>query len=126
MAKEYLERLSAVVAETTARSRRKARLECKHFFGGAALYVDGRICASLTPVGFAVKLPQSDRTALLAARHARPLRYFARGPVKKEYVILRGAIADDSRALGHWLSKSIAHVASLGGRMQRRSPRGAT
>ena len=112
----YLDRLSAAVERTTARATGKAKLECKHFFSGAALYADGRICASLTPVGFAVKLRESDRTALLAARRAKPLRYFESGPIKKEYVILRSVIADDPRSLGHWLSKSIAYVASLDGR----------
>ena len=29
-------------------------LECKHFFSGAALYAEERICLSLTPAGVAV------------------------------------------------------------------------
>lgn len=111
MAKQYLERLSAAVDAATARSHRGAKLECKHFFSGAALYADGIICASLTPGGFAIKLPETLRATLLKERRARRLRYFANGPVKKEYVILARAIVDDPVALGRWLTTSIRYVA---------------
>ena len=111
MAEQYLERLSAAVDEAIPRSRRGAKLECKHFFSGAALYADGKICASLTPVGFAIKLPETLRAALLKERQARHLRYFANGPVKKEYVILARAIVDDPVELRRWLTTSIRYVA---------------
>lgn len=111
MAKKYLERLSAVAYEATARSRRSEELACRHFFSGAALYADGRICATLTPAGFAIKLPETLRTALLKERRARHLRYFANGPVKKEYVVLGRAIVDDPVELGRWLRTSIRYVA---------------
>ncbi len=73
-------------------------IECRHFFSGAAAYVDGRIFASLTTVGLALKLPGDDRAAL-TARGGKPLRYFATGPVKKDNVILPNALARDARAL---------------------------
>src|SRR2546426_4965057 len=53
---------------------RSVRLQCRHFFSGAALYANGTICASLTPVGFAVKLSQELRAALLRERRGKPLR----------------------------------------------------
>jgi len=36
-------------------------LKCKHFFSGAVVYVNGKICITLTPAGFAVKLPEKHR-----------------------------------------------------------------
>ena len=111
MAKVYLERLSAIVDQSPARSRSGVRLACRHFFSGAALYADGKMCASLTPVGFAVKLPETLRAALLKERRARRLRYFVNGPIKKEYVLLARAIVADPVERGHWLTTSIGYVA---------------
>jgi len=111
MAKKYLEHLSAIVHRLAPRTLRGTKLECKHFFSGAALYVDGRICASLTPVGFAVKLPEGLRAELLRTRRARPLRYFVGGPIKKEYVALSRAIVASPVHLRRWLAASIRHVA---------------
>ena len=110
MASKYLERLSHAVGQATARSHAKAELTCKHFFSGAALYADGRIGVSFTPVGLAFKLSERRRAALLKARHARLLRYFANGPVKKEYVVLNPAIMDDPREFRRWLTASIRYV----------------
>src|SRR2546425_3921365 len=45
-----------------------------------------------SPVGFAIKLPERSRSALLERRRARPLRYFATGPIKREYVVLRPSL----------------------------------
>lgn len=111
MAKEYFERLSAQIHGATAESLRGVKLECKHFFSGAALYANGKICASLTPVGFAIKLPEKLRAALLKQRRARRLRYFANGPVKEEYVVLVRAVVDDPVELWRWLTTSIKYVA---------------
>ncbi len=80
-------------------------IECRHFFSGAAAYVDGRIFASLTTAGLALKLPGDDRAAL-TARGGRPLRYFATGPVKKDYVLLPDTLVRDARALAPWIEKS--------------------
>lgn len=110
MAKEYLARLAADVHRASPVLARGVELQCKHFFSGAALYANGKICASLTPAGFAVKLPEQLRASLLKQRCARPLRYFPRGPVKKEYVVLVRAIADDPRQLSRWLTLSIKYV----------------
>ncbi len=66
-------------------------IECTHFFSGAAVYVDGQICMSLTPVGFALKLPNAPREMVLS-EGGQPLRYFPSGPVKKGYVLLPDAV----------------------------------
>lgn len=111
MAEPYLERLVAMLREANRPSTASGvRLECRHFFSGAALYANGTICASLTPVGFAVKLPEESRAGLLREGRARPLRYFKEGPIKKEYVVLSAAAASKPAAVRALLRASIRYA----------------
>ena len=112
MTEEYLEELSALV-DRAASGEIKNNLECKHFFSGAAVYAIGRICMSLTPVGFAIKLPEESRNKLIKERGARPLRYFPKGPVKKDYVVLPKAVINDMKALRSWMKISVEYAISL-------------
>lgn len=112
MAKAYLEKLTALIDKNILVTSQNANLECKHFFGGAALYVNGKICASLTPVGFAIKLPEEARNNLMKQEGAKPLRYFPAGPVKKDYVVLPKNILNDVNVLRHWVTLSIEYVTS--------------
>lgn len=113
MSKEHLEKLIALIDKTTSDTFKNIRLECKHFFSGAALYVNGKICISLTPVGFAIKLPEESRNALLKQTGTKPLRYFPEGPIKKDYVILPKATLNDVEVLRHWVKLSIEYVDAL-------------
>jgi len=108
MAEPYRERLVIMLRVIRLSKARGVRLECRHFFSGAALYANGIICASLTPVGFA--LPEESRAALLRQRRARPLRYFKEGPVKKEYVVLSAATASEPAAIATLLRESIRYA----------------
>ncbi len=74
MAKQYLERLDALLAPAARDLPPEAALEIKHFFSGAAAYAQGRICITRTPVGLALKLPEAARDRL-ARSGAQPLRY---------------------------------------------------
>jgi TfoX/Sxy family transcriptional regulator of competence genes len=112
VAEEYLERLSALI-EKAASGKIKDDLECKHFFSGAAVYAKGRICMSLTPVGFAIKLPEESRNTLIKEQGAKPLRYFPKGPIKKDYVVLQNALLNDIKALRNWVKVSVEYVVSL-------------
>ena len=113
MAKEYLDELSALIDKTVSGRFKNIRLECKHFFSGAALYANGKICISLTPVGFAIKLPEESRSALLKQKGTKPLRYFPEGPIKKDYVVLPKAILNDAKVLRQWVKLGIEHVVTL-------------
>ena len=112
MAQEYLKQLSALMEQATPR-KIKNILECKHFFSGAAAYADGRICMSLTTVGFALKLPEESRNILVNDQGAKPLRHFPNGPIKKDYVVLPKAMLKDMKALRRWVKVSIEYVLSL-------------
>ncbi|MEE8465836.1 MAG: hypothetical protein V3S68_05110 [Dehalococcoidia bacterium] len=118
MAKEYLERLSAFVAEATTSLSGSIGLECKHFFSGAALYAEERICISLTPVGLALKLPEGTKDDLLRDKMAVPLRYFPEGPIKTGYALFPGGVgslgaADGSEPLHGYVRESIEYVLTL-------------
>jgi len=114
MADPYLHNLIAAIHESGLPARPGLELECRHFFSGAALYANGRICASLTPAGFAVKLPNELRLPLLKELRCRPLRYFPGAPIKKEYVLLSRATTSDSRRFRNLLRASIQHATARG------------
>ena len=73
MAKEYVEKLSDLMKQITPHLSTKVDLEIKHFFSGAAVYADKRICISLTPAGFALKLPADLRDDLMKEKGAKRL-----------------------------------------------------
>ena len=113
MAKQHLEQLTALIRQATSGRFKDAKLECKHFFSGAAVYANGRICMSLTPVGFAMKLPEESRNALLKQKGVKHLRYFPNGPIKKDYVILPKTMLTDMKTLRRWVRVSIEYVLTL-------------
>ncbi len=110
MAEPYLGRLSDLVGELSPGVRASFNLECRHFFGGAALYIDGAICASLSPVGLALKLPLSTREAMLKDGRGHPLRYFDGGKVKKDYVVLSPPVMSDSSEVKELFGASFDFV----------------
>ena len=113
MAHEYLLQLTALLRQSTSGIFKGVDLECRHFFSGAAAYADERICMSLTPVGFALKLPEESRSLLIGDQGATPLRYFPKGPIKKDYVILPDEMVKNEETLRRWVKASIEYVLSL-------------
>ncbi len=87
MAKEYVEKLTKLVAELHIEEEFSVSVEIKHFFSGAALYTNGTISATWSPVGLAFKLPQQDVETLIANGEAKPLKYFPKGHIKKGYAL---------------------------------------
>jgi len=106
MAKPYLENLQELVDQLRPQIDPFNDVECKHFFSGAAAYFNGRIFMSLSPVGLALKLPVGD-IKLLFGQGAKPLRYFAKSPIKKDYAVLPAQIVDDRKLLCSWVLQSI-------------------
>jgi len=54
MAKEYYTKLSDLISGLNIISEIDSLLVVKHFFSGAALYINGVICASWSPVGLSL------------------------------------------------------------------------
>lgn len=110
MTKQHLDQMHTLIAPAISGRFIDAKLECKHFFSGAALYANGRICISLTPVGFALKLPEDLRISLLMQRGVKHLQYFPKGPIKQEYVVLPKSILEDARTCRRLIRNSIEYV----------------
>jgi hypothetical protein len=92
---------------------RGVTLGCKHFFSGAALYANGKICASLSPAGFAVKLPEGQRRGLISEGKGEEFRFFPNGPIKRDYVALSGSIIQNENVLQELVGASISYVLGL-------------
>ena len=122
MAGDFVEKLQSLLRPVTEELAAGTTLEIRHFFGGAAAYANGRICISLTPAGLALKLPPHCRAELIEIG-AKPLRYFANAPIKKQYVIVPPEIHKDEEQLTAWARKSIAHVLTLPPPKRRSHPR---
>jgi len=113
MAKEYLEKLTEILNRATARRFLNVKFECKHFFNGAAVYADGRICISLTPAGFAIKLPEEPRNILLQKKSTKRLRYFPKAPIKRDYVVLPDSMLRDTKTLRSLIKLTVEYVLTL-------------
>ncbi len=107
MAQAYLRALHELMARIGKSDN--PRLQCKHFFSGAACYASGKIFASLTPAGFALKLPDHPRTDLMTGG-GQPLRYFPGSPVKKDYVVIPPDIVADTEALSRLVLQSMDYA----------------
>ncbi len=119
MVESYRQSLQSMLTRL-ARNAPDVAITCKHFFSGAAGYADGRIFISLTPAGLAMKLPEVARARLID-QGATPLRYFADGPIKKDYVVVPDRLAGDDGALAPWIDASIRFVTAD---PAKRRPRG--
>lgn len=113
MAKEYLDKLTDLMERTMSSRSKQIRLEYKHFFSGAAVYANGRICITLTPVGLALKLPESLRNDLTKEEGTKALQYFPDAPIKKDYIVLPDRLVNDRESLQLWAEKSIDYVVTL-------------
>jgi hypothetical protein len=87
MAKKYFEKLESLFSDLDLKSEFGSTAEIKHFFNGAALYINGVISVSWSPSGLAFKLPEQEVNELIANGKAIPLKYFAKGHVKKGYAV---------------------------------------
>jgi hypothetical protein len=107
VAQPYLKTLEELVASEFPNS---STLACRHFFGGAALYADSAICASLTPAGLAFKLPEQRCAELIESGEASPLRYFSNSPVKRGYVLFANVSSLGADVIVGYLRECLAHV----------------
>ncbi|MEM7207737.1 MAG: TfoX/Sxy family protein [Pseudomonadota bacterium] len=110
MAKKYLLPLSEIVEEALAKREDEIEPVFKHFFSGATLSVNRNTCINFSPAGFAVKLSQRDRDALVTQHNAKPLKFEGTGPVRREYVILPKPLLEDKETLHRWVNASIDFV----------------
>ena len=118
VAEPYLGRLSLIIgrlelAPSLVAPTLGITLEPKHFFSGAALYANEKTCASLSPAGFALKFPAEMRQHLIKEGKGTEFRFFASGPIKREYVNLSESIVQDEAALQELILARIFYVLAL-------------
>lgn len=106
MAEPYLAELKKIIERLSCHHDEMNAVFCKHFFSGAAAYVDDHIFMSLSPVGLALKLPEEE-CRFLFSQGGNPLRYFPKAPIKKGYSVLPISIVQNDSALGGWIVRSI-------------------
>ncbi len=111
MAEPYLSNLTTLLEEVAPAG---VASMARHFFSGAAAYTAednarGKIFMTLTPAGLALKLPPDDREMLMS-NGGRELRYFPDGPIKRDYVLMSRAVAENPEDLRTWVAHSIAFV----------------
>ena len=110
MAKEYLDKLSSLIEDLNIESEIDFPIETKHFFSGAALYVNGVICASWSPAGLAFKLPEVEVTKLINNGSAKPLKYFPKGHIKKGYALFEAPNLNKSKQWKKYFLKAAQQV----------------
>ncbi len=113
MAEPYLTRLAQLVESLGPLQTGDATIEQKHFFSGAALYADEKIIASLSPAGFAIKLPADTRRRLIDEDRGTEFRFFPTGPVKQEYVALSESTIADVESLRELLTLSLDYALDM-------------
>ncbi len=87
-------------------------LTFRPMFGGIMGYAEGKVFASLSDVGLALKLAGADREALLAEPGARPLRYEPAQPPSKSYVVMPETMLSNPDVLRRWIVRSAAGLPS--------------
>lgn len=108
MVKSFLVDLKSFVDRLSLSKAEAGSIEYKHFFSGAAAYARGKIFMTLTPAGLALKLPDDDCEALLAAG-AKPLRYFPKAPIKKNYVVMPEDLVAETKTMTRWVRAGMAY-----------------
>jgi hypothetical protein len=105
MAHPYLEQLQNLIRPVDPGD---SELVCKHFFSGAALYADEKICALLTPAGLAFKLGEKRSEELISSQVAVPLCGSADIPRKGDYVLFSDPDELSDNALAAYFDEAIA------------------
>jgi len=99
MAKVYYEKLSHLILQLKINDEVSLPMETKHFFSGAALYINRTICVSWSPVGLAFKLSEIKVNKLISSGRAKELRYFPKGHVKKGYALFENP---EVKKISYW------------------------
>ena len=83
-------------------------LAFRPMFGGIMAYADGKVFASLSDVGLALKLSGDARAALLETPGARALQYEPDQPPSKSYVVVPDAMLESPGELTPWIVRCTA------------------
>lgn len=82
----------------------------KSVFGAVAAYADSNIFLTCGTFGIAVKLDNATCISIINEGDGEPLKYFAKGHVKKGYVVLSNDILNDPARLNDLVNAATAYV----------------
>lgn len=82
----------------------------KSVFGAVAAYANGKIFLTHGKFGLAAKLPDETCRNLMADGTGAPLKYFEKGHVKRNYVVLSDDLLKDEDRLHDLIRESAAFV----------------
>lgn len=126
MARQYFVKLTGLLSELDLGDELTAQLTVKHYFNGAAVYADQSICASWSPVGLAFRLPATESRELIAGGQAKPLKYFAKSPIKKGYVLFDNPESKPQAALKDYFLRAAEQALSTRPETERGRHHGTT
>jgi TfoX/Sxy family transcriptional regulator of competence genes len=82
----------------------------KSVFGAVGVYADGGIFMTCGKFGLGLKLDDQTCELLLQSGDGEPLKYFDKGHVKRNYVVLADDVTGDAGRLQALVNKSLAFV----------------
>lgn len=91
---------------------KERELSFKSMFGGACAYVNGRVFASLSNVGLALKI-DGETAKLWIAKGAKWLQYEGDAPISKSYLVVPDRVLNDDAEFADWVESSVKHVCAL-------------
>ncbi len=108
-----MDEITLLLKYTRPKLEHQHRLEFKNVFGAVGAYVDRHIFASCGSFGVALRLPPKTLDALFQEKGVKRLKYFPKGHIKKEYVVLSKQILENKDRLKKFVNESIKYVLSL-------------
>ncbi len=106
----FHKKLIKLLKQTRPRLAITYRLEFKRCFGAVAGYIDNHIFISCGKFGVALRLPPEVLDKLFKEKDVKHLKYFPRGHIKKEYVVLPKRILENMHQLKKIMDESIKYV----------------
>ena len=90
------------------------QLEFKNVFGAVAGYASGRIFITCGKFGVALRLPPDTLESLRQEADVKPLRYFPKGHIKKQYAVLPERIIQDQSRFKSLIDDSVEYALRIG------------
>ena len=113
MSKTELEAMREAVELAAEALPPDVELTFRSMFGGMGASAQGRMFASLSNVGLALKLPTAMQQELLQEPGAAYLQYEPDAPVSKSYVVVPAGFLKDVAQLAPWVEKSVRYALTL-------------
>lgn len=110
---KYIKRIADLLVITRPRLGKTHVLKYGNVFGALAATVNGQIFISSGTFGLALKLPPKLGKKLLSEKGVKHLKYFKKGHVKKDYVVLPKRILLDQRCMKRLVDASIRFVGRI-------------